>query len=72
MQIIVTTRRVQNKRHRKKRINKKWAKRYGFTEHEVQEKGKPIITGGRGQKHIMYLTYEDLIKLKGAINADSN
>ena len=68
MQIIITTRRIQNRKHHKRRINKKWAKRYGFTEYEVQEKGKPIITGGRGQKQIMYMTYDDFLKLKEIID----
>ena len=29
--IIVPTRKIQNRTHKEKRINKKWAKRYGFT-----------------------------------------
>lgn len=32
--IIVPTRKIQNRTHKKKRINKKWAKRYGFTIYE--------------------------------------
>lgn len=27
---LYTTKKVQNRKHRKRRINKKWAKRYGF------------------------------------------
>ena len=29
--VIVTTTNVQRRRHKKKRINKKWIKRYGYT-----------------------------------------
>lgn len=64
MKIIITTHRVQNKKHRKKRINKKWAKRYGFTETEVQEKGKMICIPGRGGNDVVYMTYEDFCRLK--------
>lgn len=63
MQIVITTRRIQNRKHKKKRINKKWAKLYGFTEYEVQEKGKPIVVGGRGRKSIMYVTLDDYKEL---------
>ena len=28
--IIVPTRKIQNRKHKKKRINKKWAKKYGY------------------------------------------
>ena len=67
MQIIITTHRVQNRRHKKKRINKKWAKRYGFTETNIQEDGHPIIVGGRGTKQIMYMTLNDFNKLADSI-----
>lgn len=68
MQIVITTRRIQNRKHHKKRINKKWAKLYGFTEYEVQEKGKPIVIGGRGQKSIMYVTLDDYKNLMEVLN----
>lgn len=45
IEIIVTTKRYQNRRHRKRRIDKKWAKRYGFTEYEVQN--KPFLYEGK-------------------------
>lgn len=65
MKIVITTRRVQNKKHHKRRIDKKWAKRYGFTEYEVQEKGRPIISGG-----VIYLTYEDFNKIAATLGTD--
>ena len=47
MPIIITPgSKRQNRTHRKKRINKKWAKRYGFTYYDVLEDGKIIIIGG--------------------------
>lgn len=63
MKIIITTHRKQNRKHHKRRINKKWAKRYGFTETEIQEKGKPIYVPARGGYDILYLTYEDFCRL---------
>ena len=62
-ELIVTTRKVQNKKHHKKRINKKWMKRYGYTYIEVQEKGKPIIVNDKGSLK-MYLTLDDYNRLK--------
>ena len=37
----------QNRTHRKKRINKKWAKRYGFTYYDMIDYGKTMIFGGK-------------------------
>lgn len=62
-ELIITTRKIQNKKHHKRRINKKWAKRYGYTYIEVQEKGKPIIVNDKGSVK-MYLTLEDYNQLK--------
>lgn len=39
--VICTTKCVQNRTHKRKRINKKWAKRYGYTYYETQP--YPII-----------------------------
>lgn len=57
---IVPTHKVQIRTHRKKRINKKWAKRYGFRVYDILEDGKIIMIGG-----IMYMnrkTHDDLHK----------
>jgi hypothetical protein len=62
-ELIITTRKIQNKKHHKKRINKKWMKRYGYTYIEVQEKGKPIIVNDKGSLK-MYLTLDDYNRLK--------
>lgn len=44
--VIVPTYKRQNKTHKKKRINKKWAKRYGFTEYNTMEDGQVINMNG--------------------------
>lgn len=58
--IIVTTKKYQVRTHKKKRINKKWAKRYGFMFFDIQEKGQAVIVGSK-----IYMTqrdYDELIK----------
>lgn len=62
VEIIITTKRTQNKKHKKKRINKKWAKRYGYTEYEIQEKGKFIFKDG-----YVYMTRSDFELLKKSL-----
>lgn len=45
VRIIPAERKIQNRRHKKKRINKKYIKRYRFTEiPPVVENGKVIAT----------------------------
>ena len=44
---IIPARKTQNRTHKKKRINKKWAKRYGYTDYDVIEDGKTMIFGGK-------------------------
>ena len=58
--VIVPSSKSQNRTHNKKRINKKWAKRYGFTTYEMVDDGKVLMFGD-----VMYMnqkTYEDLRK----------
>lgn len=51
MPIIITPgSKKQNRTHRKKRINKKWAKRYGYTYYDVLEDEKIVMIGG-----VMYM-----------------
>lgn len=52
--IIVTTKKYQIRTHKKKRINKKWAKRYGFMYFDVQDKGQVVIIGSK-----IYMTQRD-------------
>ena len=45
--IVVPDSKKQNRTHRKKRINKKWAKRYGYTTYNFIEDDKVIRMNGR-------------------------
>lgn len=62
MPIIITPgSKKQNRTHRKKRINKKWAKRYGYTYYDVLEDEKIVMIGG-----VMYMnqkTHDALYKM---------
>lgn len=58
--VIVTTKTIQRRKHRKKRINKKWAKRYGFREIEFQNEEIVFFDGK------LYVTKNGLEKLKKA------
>lgn len=45
IRVVPADRKIQNRKHKKKRINKKYIKRYGFTEiPSVVEDGKIIDT----------------------------
>lgn len=60
--IIVTTKYVQNRKHKKKRINKKWAKKYGYSEINVQQDGEILFDK---EKRVIYCTHNDFQKIKG-------
>lgn len=57
--IVVTTVTIQRRKHRKRRINKKWRKRYGCIEYDRQPKGLMYEIEGT-----LYMTREDFEKLK--------
>lgn len=57
--IVVPTIKKQNRTHRKKRINKKWAKKYGFTEYERIGNDKIITLDGK-----MYMNQNTFYKMK--------
>ena len=62
--IIVPTRKIQNRTHKKKRINKKWAKRYGLTLYKS-------IIGDNDMLMLdnkLYMGYKAYEKLKENIN----
>ena len=67
--IIVTDKRKQKRTHRKKRINKKWAKRYGFigNNYPYIEDGKAIMFKGK-----IYMNEKTFLKLKSDINLSSS
>lgn len=60
--IFITTKKFQIRTHKKKRINKKWAKRYGFMYFDIQEKGQAVIVGSK-----IYMTQRDYDELKEVI-----
>ncbi len=59
--IIVTTKYVQNRKHKKKRINKKWAKKYGYSEINTQQDGEILFDE---EKRVIYCTHNDFQKIK--------
>ena len=67
--IIVTDKIKQKRTHRKKRINKKWAKIYGFIENNYPyiEDDKAIMFKGK-----IYMNGKTFLKLKSDINLSSS
>lgn len=59
--IVITTRRHQNRKHRKKRINKKWLKRYGYEDYELQT-DDVIIDRYNKKIYIKLSIYEKMLK----------
>lgn len=57
--IVVPDSKKQNRIHKKKRINKKWAKRYGYTTYNSIEDEKVIMMNGS-----MYVNPRTYYKLK--------
>ena len=57
--IVVPDSKKQNRTHRKKRINKKWANRYGYTTYNSIEDEKVITMNGS-----MYVNPRTYYKLK--------
>lgn len=61
--MITASIKKQNRIHRKKRINKKWAKRYGYAYYDILEDGKVVMIDG-----VMYMnrkTHDALHKMLG-------
>lgn len=44
--IYIATKKIQRKKHRKARINKKWQKRYGYVEYNLMPHGQVMMMGG--------------------------
>ena len=61
--IYIATQEYQCRTHRKKRINKKWRKRYGCYEINKMPHGQVIMT----DDGVMWMTKRTFEKLKGAI-----
>ena len=64
--IIVPTRKIQNRTHKKNRINKKWAKRYGFTIYERLKKGETYMIDGK-----LYMNQHTYTQLKTSIEFEN-
>ena len=45
--IYFATKKCQRRKHHKKRINKKWQKRYGFSEYDLMPYGQVILIDGK-------------------------
>ena len=64
--IIVPTRKIKNRTHKKKRINKKWAKRYGFTISETLKNGETYMMDGK-----LYMSQHTYTQLKTSIEFEN-
>ena len=66
--IYIATRSRQKRTHHKKRINKKWAKRYGFVEYNFMPHDQIMEMNG-----CLYMTKQTFEKLKkGVLNERFN
>lgn len=60
--IVVPDSKKQNRTHKKKRINKKWAKRYGYTVHNLFKDNEIITMSGS-----MYMNPRTYYKVKSLV-----
>ena len=65
---------VQRRRHKKKRINKKWAKQYGYTMKTITTKGWKIHTDTDGNVEFIKdeISKEEIIEFKTYGNGGKN
>ena len=61
--IVVPDRLQQNRTHKRKRINKKWAKRYGFSRYNALDDGKILQSVLDKTIYMNPRTYDDLLRL---------
>ena len=61
--VVITTKTVQRRRHKKKRINKKWRKRYGCIVRDVQDRGDTLMDHENKIIYMSQATYCDLVIL---------
>ena len=59
--VFIATREYQRRKHHKKRINKKWRKRYGVVEYNSMPHGQVIYAEG---DRVMYMTRKTFEALK--------
>ena len=62
--IYIATKEFQRRKHHKKRINKKWLKRYGVIEYNMMPHGEVFFNEVDG---VFYMTKRTFEKLKGQI-----
>ena len=65
MPIIITTRVQQLRKHRKRRINKKWRKRYGVMEYNPIPEGQVVVHDGT-----MYMSRKDFYLLEQSFRCE--
>lgn len=61
--VVVPDIKKQNKTHKKKRINKKWAKRYGYMKYSRVEDDKIFVLNDK-----VYVNERTYIKMKTYLN----
>ena len=59
--IYITTKEIQRRKHHKKRINKKWRKRYGVIEYNLMPHGEIFFNE---IDRVFYMTKKTLQKLQ--------
>lgn len=64
--IYIATKRIQRRKHHKKRINKKWAKRYGYMEFNSMPHGEVVLIEG-----VLWMTQRTFDKLKETIHENT-
>lgn len=57
--IHIATKKYQRRKHRKKRINKKWQKRYGFVVYDMLPDGKMMLIDG-----VLWMNEKTFMELK--------
>lgn len=60
MPIYIATKRVQMRKHHKKRINKKWQKRYRYIEFNMMPHGAVFFDEINRVIHMTQKTYDEL------------
>lgn len=60
MPIYIATKRIQKRKHHKKRINKKWQKRYGYYEYNMMPHGEVFFDEVNRVIHMTQKTYDEL------------
>lgn len=58
--IYIATKKIQRRKHRKARINKKWQKRYGYYEYNMMPHGEIYVMERSGVMWMTEKTYREL------------